>query len=157
MAEAAAPGTDILEEIVARGDFDDAESLLDEIRADLRRATRFGDRLALVRDFLKSCDADWLQRRPSVEIAALLGVTPQIVQRARGHGYDSRPSPETAPESLITADLPQVEAQVKIEPVEALAAPAAAPVATSLPKQYRQRFGVRGRRTRWLVADIGIR
>jgi hypothetical protein len=154
MDEAPAPGVDILEELVARTDFDEAASLLDEIRADLKRATRFADRLALVRDFLKSCDPDWLQRRPSAEIAALLGVTPAIVMRARGHGYYSPASPETAPESLITADLPQVEAQVKIEPVEALAVPSAAPVVASTPKRYRQRFGLRQPPRRWLVASL---
>jgi len=146
---------DVLEEIVSRADFDEAHDLLDEIRSDLRKATKFTNRLALVRDFLRGCNAEWIHRRPSVEIASLLGVTPAIVMRARGLTVkDSEPSPETAPSAPKAANLPQVEDQVAIKEMPASVPPAIMPVPASVPTKHRQRFGLRVRSRRWLVASF---
>ena len=150
--EQAAPAGDVLEGIINRADFDEAHGLLNELRADIKRATRHADRLNLVKDFIRGCDPDWLPMRRSEEIASLLGVTVAIVQRARGFGYYT--SPETAPESLMTADRPQVEDQVAIKEMPAFAPPANVPVTTSPPKLNRQRFGLRVRSRRWLVASF---
>ena len=155
MEETAGPDADVLDSIIARADFDEAGDLLDEIRSDLKQATRHADRLALVRDFLRSCNAEWVHRRPSVEIASLIGVTPAIVMRARGLTVnDPGASPETAPAAPAINDLPQVEDQVKMEPVTA---PAPAPVEASKPRQHRHRFGLRTRPRRWLVAGLAPR
>jgi len=157
--EQAGPDADVLEGIINRADFDEAHGLLNELRADIKRATRHRDRLNLVKDFVTSCDPGWLRGRRSEEIAALLGATVGLVQRARGFGCDddSESCPETAPESPIADDLSQVEDQVKIEPAAAPVAPAPAPLTASVPAQHRQRFGLRLRSRRWLAASLLLR
>lgn len=142
---------DVADQIISDEETSEARGLLSEIRSDVKKATKRPERLALVRDFLKACDPGWLHKRPSKEIANLLGVTVGLIQRARGFGCDdSEPSPETAPAGPITADLPQVE----VKEMPAFVPPANVPVTTSPPKLNRQRFGLRLRSRRWLVASF---
>jgi len=153
---------DVADQIISDEETSEARGLLSEIRSDVKKATKRPERLALVRDFLKACDSGWLHKRPSKEIANLLGVTVGLIQRARGFGCDddSEPSPETVPAAPATVNPPPVGAQAEAEPVAVLLAPVAAPapapvVAPSMPRPQRQRFGLRTQRRRWLTARLG--